>query len=69
MGHASLHFPASKSCRCAKSAAAEKGIPVGVVSGARGPALGSWEGQPPAAFGVVYLSLIHISEPTRPEPI
>eukprot|EP00976_Prorocentrum_cordatum_P068537 1179185-Prorocentrum_minimum.AAC.2 len=28
----------------------EKGTPVGVVYRARGPALGSWEDQPPAAY-------------------
>ena len=32
------------------SAAKEKGTPVGVVYRARGPALGSWEDQAPAAY-------------------
>eukprot|EP00976_Prorocentrum_cordatum_P060557 1175957-Prorocentrum_minimum.AAC.3 len=30
----------------------EKGTPVGVVYRAQGPALGSWEDQPPAAYEV-----------------
>eukprot|EP00959_Pyramimonas_sp_CCMP1952_P467861 9492292-Pyramimonas_sp.AAC.1 len=38
----------------------EKGTPVGVVDKARGPALGSWEDRPPAAY-LTGLNQIQIS--------
>eukprot|EP00959_Pyramimonas_sp_CCMP1952_P114988 2403951-Pyramimonas_sp.AAC.1 len=42
-------YPAPATAQ-SRSGPEEKGTPVGVVDKARGPALGSWEDRPPAAY-------------------
>eukprot|EP00959_Pyramimonas_sp_CCMP1952_P473419 9501722-Pyramimonas_sp.AAC.1 len=41
----------------------EKGTPIGVVYRARGPALGSWEHLPPAAYEVGGATALHLRPP------